>query len=286
LAKQLRNYEMAFVNSYNMGPALSLLVERGVVNVHVEFTRTGTDIWVRVNQPHPRLGVFPNESMTPEDAIRRLAKTVGGSGVEKTSLPELKSSPWRGSFVKETPDADVPASSPPGVGGENYGAPMGTTSFMTLTAAQVRIQREGLDTVTRKSGVLNKLPDDSLTSYDAERSLTSFTARAIVVANALGNHTIISRIRTSEPLQVKGAPDLELWWNKATPTQRLKVLSNKAKLRDECINLPYVQRKAQDMQCPFRGPRSAMVIPQVKASGSLSPNAWEDSDEETGGARY
>jgi hypothetical protein len=147
---------------------------------------------------------------------------------------------------------------------------------MTLTAAQVKIQREGLDKVVRSNGLENILPLKSLTSYDVQRPASALLARAIVVANELGNSVIAGRIRSQENLQIRGAPDLQIWWGRASPEQRLRVLSDQSKLRDHIIENPAVKSKARDMVCPFRGSR----VNLASSSAQTPKGEWEDSEED------
>jgi hypothetical protein len=255
------------MDQYTMDPGLMALVQHGIVTVDVHYTKTGYDVWVRSVQPHPRLGVSPHESMTTDEAVERLSKALPRSQQSpSTTLPLRQKPKGKGSGYE---------SAPPSTSGASL---LTEPPFMTLTAAQVIVQRDGLDSTIRGNGIKNVLPTKSLTRYDIERSDQQLLARAIVVANALGNQTILARIRTQESLQVKGAPDLSVWWIKASPWQRLRILSDQGKLRDETINETRSVAKARRMVCPFRGNQHQMVIDLPKTTSSEEVN-WEDSEE-------
>jgi len=265
-----------FQSFFALDPTLSTLVEQGVVTATVQFTKTGIDVWVRSVLPHPRLGVMPHESMTPEEAVDRLEKVISGP-LRHRALPILGKPPTKGPNKNGGYSTDIPRASK-----EVEGAPLsGGLSFMTITAAQAKIQREGLNKVTRDNGAVNTLPAKSLTSYDVRRPSDQLLARAIVVANALGNHVILSRIRTQESLQVKKAPDLETWWARASVHQRLRILSDEKKLKDDVTEDPTVKEKTQGLQCPFRGSKSSMVLELPSFFTRKGEKDWEDSEDDS-----
>lgn len=251
-----------FESSYELSDRLRDLVHGGVVTVHVEFTQTGMDTWVRTTQPHPRLGVFPHESMSVSEALEKLTKV---------KIPGAPEHSVYGRTQRSSP--------PRGVGATLYPPPPTQNAeleYMTLPKAQAIIEREGLSSVTRSNGLVCQSPKKSLTSYDLEHPALHLMARCVVIAHELGNATIMARITTNSALQILGAGDLQTWWKKATSLQRLTVLSDAKKISPHArARLTLANESGlSKIGCPFRKLDDLVDIPaQTKA-----PTEWEDSE--------
>jgi hypothetical protein len=233
---------MAFVSSYDLSPDLLTLVRQGTVNVTVTFTRTGIDVSARCNQPHPRLGVYPHESMNPEIIVERLRKAIRDDSVGDVLEDRMATLALRApkSVIKtETPSGPVVE---PDLG------------RMSLTHAAQHVTSRNLMQVTRDNGVKNKLPVCSLTPYDVDRNQYDLMARSVLVAAELGSETILSRIRSQNELFIEGIESLREWWSVASVQQRVRVLSDRKHFSFTKTPLEGERRlKVSALPCPFRG---------------------------------
>jgi len=125
------------------------------------------------------------------------------------------------------------------IGREFYTHPLtvGVVKNMTAEMAALRAKdRKLCFRPQRNEGdLLNSLPAQSLCRWDYERGrddMSDLQARVILVTKALGATVILGRIRSLDELKVKGAPDLETWWQKASGIQRVKLLTEKKHFMD------------------------------------------------------
>jgi len=196
------------------------LVRAGVIQVSVLYTETGIDTWARAAYPLA-CGLNPNQSMSIDEIL-----TLVDSHETRDTISNRKDA-----TVSRKPAGKV----------------------VSVTQAFNRVKHHNLGVVVTDNGLKNTLPMDSLTIHDVNRSEHDFLCRAIVVAHTISCKTIAERIRTDPFLRVKGASDLQTWWENATAKQRLYVLSRKnhrTSLGDSCDDglTTFVNR----VPCPFR----------------------------------
>jgi len=225
-------------------PRLKRLLSENMISVGAHVTGQGTDIWVRVLQPHPRLAVTTNESMTVSEAEERLAK------LDTPLKVEMKLSQGRVHLRRVTPPE--------------------TDNWDMALAARVSPK-----TITR-GGVVNQLPSDSLCKGDLGLSAYELQARARVVSEKLGHAKLISRIRTAGPsMKVSGATTLAEWWDRAGPDKRWTLLSS-AKKAGGAIEHPWEWQKVAEINRPFLDTPLDLST-SVEPQGSPEEETWESA---------
>jgi hypothetical protein len=125
------------------------------------------------------------------------------------------------------------------IGREYYTHPLTKEVMKGMTAEMAALrakERKLCFRPQRNAGdLLNSLPAQSLCRWDYERGrddMSDLQARVILVTKALGATVILGRIRSQDELKVKGAPDLETWWQKASGVQRVRLLMEKKHFLD------------------------------------------------------
>lgn len=245
---------MDYKSSFELPEVASELVRSGVIQVSVQFTRTGVDAWARTVQSHPRLDVHPHQSFPIDEIPECLLKTLPVSRRIELKMEGLSLSEPKGSAKEKSPAT--------------------VSSAMTIEYARHMVETQGLDYVTGALGVKNKLPADSLTRHDLIRGGKRLLARAVLVADSLSNQTIMARIATNSDLSVPGASDLKEWWSKASAKKRITVLSNHKKLKVGSLPIENLH-SVMELPCPFRGTGGPLV-------SKKEVSEYETSDEENG----
>jgi hypothetical protein len=185
----------------HMSSRVKSLLESGVITIGAHITRDGIDCWARSVRPHPRAGVQTHTSYTL-DEIEMLLKEV--------ALPK-------------SPQEISPRAEPPYTGSQSL--ELLNIGFRTLGEAESFHDAAKLN-VTTRNGVRNQLPADSLTPSDFNRGAKVLFARAYAVAKKITNPKLVSHIASQrDKMMVNGSSDLFEWWSKATPVQKIKLLS-------------------------------------------------------------
>jgi hypothetical protein len=234
------------------------LVANGIITVDAHLTQSGYEVWGRPVHPMPRFDVFPHFSYELPDLEDKL------SSVSVTHKDENKDLVLRSkSFKSET------------IG-----------SIGSLSEASSRIREKDLLTIN-VNGVLNKLPEDSLTFMDLCRvDHLDLIARMLAVAEKLGNDKLVSRITTNRnELTVDGASDLKEWWLDASPDQRFILLSTNSKIGKAPVGSQRgalsdrLKGRLASVQCPFRITGTALG-PQTERETHEpgTPESYSSSD--------
>jgi hypothetical protein len=231
------------------------LIANGVITLGVHIARDGTDIWARAVQPHPRLGIQAHTSYTLEEIEQKLER-VSTQSFKKELLP--------GSLRKFE---------------ENVG--IGSLGYNSLEEATLHGYGKSLSE-TKRAGVTNKLPLDSLTPVDLDRSRKEIFARTCSVIDHLSTAKILSRI-SSQPdrLAVKGAHDLREWWDDSSPTQKLMLMMRSKHLPERGDGSyrihGYWLDKLEHLPCPFR--EAEAQVGQKEGETSAKEEQASSSDE-------
>jgi hypothetical protein len=213
-----------------LSPRALSLVNAGVIVIDIHLTRDGPDVWSRVTQPHPRLGVRTNQSFPVEDLLNML---------EKVSLPgrkkERQNYPLTSEVLRHSNTA------------------------MPFKEALALAKSKNLSSFKQPNGVENLLSPESLTFLDLERTRREFEARVVLVTHKIGQAKLLSRIATSDVLNISGCDTMEEWWSRATAAQKWGLLTTSKK------DLHGKKRDGSDakiellltgLQCSFRNPES------------------------------
>jgi len=227
------------------------LLEGGVITIGVNITLDGHEMWARCVQPHPRLGLTTSHSYDLNEIEDHLSKVIISPirvGKGKRDLVEIPSR--------------IPR--------EDFAVPAFADRNSVLTAVKSRKLNFSM-----KGGVENKLPLDSLTPYDLNRTNDrDLLARAAFITDRLGTPKLISRIRAKESLQVKNALDLAEWWKLSTAQQKIQLLSRAKCFTSDGYGNITLERKwlttIQKLPCPF-GDAEAQVDKE-----EVEPSAEED----------
>jgi len=205
---------------------VSELVSRHIVVVTAVVTGSGIDIWARVTQPHPRLGILPNESFGLDSDIMDLLHDKVVKAHKKIDLPGAK--PVGSKKVKWVENLD------------------------RAELADIYTKRN-LGTVVHDNGVKNLVTSRSLTEQDSSLSDDDFALRCMYIADQVGNQTMKARISPSPSLRIRGVSTLAEWWARADGEQRFTILTSSKKFGN--IHSGAAQ-KVKDLlirtPCPFR----------------------------------
>jgi len=265
------------------------LVAGGVITIGVDISRDGIDVWSRCTQPHPRLGIKTNVSLTLEEMEQKLEKVSLPSSLGKEVSPE---SPYKapglgsgfGKIAKVVAGPKVEQ-----INDLSDAMARTTIGFQSRDEALRYSEEHNLGSIRKKKGgLLNSLPRDSLTPADFERPTFELYARACSVAESIGTPKITSRI-SSKPdvLRVVAATDLFEWWSKSTPTQRFIILTKMKAFPREADGVRIHKKwldQLQKLPHPFRDAEAQVGQPEVElsaediSSGEISP----DENEEKG----
>jgi len=237
------------------------LVEGGVITIGVHIARDGIETYARCTQPHPRLGITCHESMTLEDAEKRLAKVSSGTSAYK----------GKGVLFEKADTSSIQTS--------HHG-------FKSVHDASLAGKAPSATTYWNK-GLKNFLPGDSLHPEDFNKSSKVLYSRACAVAEKLGSAKLVSRIATKPDVyRISGATSLHEWWYKATPQQRFALLTRRQCFPTREGGGVWVHGKwlscLQQLQCPFQDAEAQVGQPQGAASAEEEyPSSSDDDLAET-----
>jgi hypothetical protein len=177
------------------------LLEAGVITITADLHSSGNDIYGRVVQPHPKLGVYPHQSMNLEELENSL---------EKIQVPEVR--------------MVAPSDSPMG---KKKGQAMSVLYTYDPVVGKVPVEM-------RVNGVMNKLSNKSLTWRDlAYLSDDQLQRRLLYLGKEMGADKAVSKITSGPTLNTVRAPKLSEWWRKASEYQRWTLMTN-SKLVGKC----------------------------------------------------
>jgi len=250
------------------GRALDL-IQAGVIVVSINVSQDGNDVWARVAQPHPRLGIYTNESFEVDTLVEKLKKVAIST---KTSPRDFMSEVPRRGKERE-------------FSGEGKSVGIRSRPIENLADNQdilLTSKMPGLKTIHR-NGVVNKVPKGSLIIEDFDRPGYGFPARCLNVASEKGTKAIVAKISCDSDLRVDGARTIFEWWQGADSDQKLKVLTTRAAFGDKktydtpSMN-PKIERAFSMLQCPFRDPEAALVLSQTEEDSEQELDIFHPSD--------
>jgi len=233
------------------------LISNGVITVGVHITRDGNDVWARAVQPHPKLGVLTSTRYSLDEIEQKL-ESVSVYSLKKSSLPEHPSKVIA-----------VAAQS-------LYG-------FKDLGEAIVYAHKRLAE--SKRNGVRNKLPLDSLTPHDLDLPQRYLFARTAAVGDHLTSAKVASRINSQrETLSVKGAQNLQEWWTRASATQKVMLLTKSRHLSDKGDRQVrihgYWLDKFETMPFPFWEAEAQVVSEEGGPSAEEEEFNFTSSDED------
>jgi hypothetical protein len=198
------------------------LLEANVITIHMDFFGSGTDVYARVVNPHPRLGLEPHESYSASELEKLLSKVQIG----RRTYEDMVAAPVgpRPSKIDRS-DFDIKS-------------------------------KNGIVTEIAYKGVSNLLPDKSLTYKElALLNSDQLFARMVHVVNQLQQDKLVSRIETAPAVYGQLGTGLRAWWSRADELSKFKLLSNAkqagAAPTDHRTFIKTLGR-LKGAQCPFR----------------------------------
>jgi hypothetical protein len=208
-------------------PRIAELLQAGVITITADWFSSGAEMYGRVTQPHPRLGVYPHESYKLDELEISL---------EKLKVPTLQGSP----------NSSLPVSA--------TGSPVKRgTAIKVLTRDDPEIGKIPTE-VTLPGGVRNILPKASICFRDLQfLNDDQLYARLMSVGRELGADKAVSRI-SSVPSLLREESTLYKWWQKATYEQRFTLITS-SKLVGKCdeSEKPTLLSRLTTGRYPFRG---------------------------------
>lgn len=226
---------MASVQVNGLNARIIELVKAGVISVHIGIYESGTEVYARVVQPHPRLDVFPHQSFDLEEIETLLVKVKTSKEVIQKEKPKL--------------------------------SPTLTTSGLPKVTTQVRNNSTGVvvkhgeqhgeivPTEISLGGISNILPYDSLTwkeiAFLGDRDLSK---RIESVARSIGSEKAWARVTTAQHGTLTQGQDLESWWSRANALQMFTLLSTSKKAGKKPANGDTILQRLPGLagRCPFR----------------------------------
>jgi hypothetical protein len=206
----IRKREIAGEIVLNIPPRISKLIKDGTVTSHVYISNDGVDVWYRFTEPGKTVNSFTGAQLLDELG----SNSSGGVPYD----------------LDEPTDDEADASPQGSVRSWNRRVKRETSSSLDLTRvpqtkndAALIVRDRGL-ACYRKDGVLNFLPEESLTARDFTRTASSLIARAFLVANKRGAGRLWGII--GNQVESYNAPNLKSWWSLASPAEKLRVLSS------------------------------------------------------------
>lgn len=216
--------------SIELSPRITELLHAGVISITADLFGSGRDVYGRVVQPHPRLGVYPHQSMTLEELEPLLSKV---------RVPQVQ-----GSHLGE-----VDTGSP-------YQTPTRKGNAVSVFCDRTDPEIGKVPTQIGISGVKNLLPKASLCWKELQHlNDDQLNRRILAVGKEIGADKAVSRITTQPNLNSTSGATLYKWWLKASLQQRWALITSakavgKAPSIDEVPNL---LGRLGDGQYPFRG---------------------------------
>jgi hypothetical protein len=213
-------------------PRIAELLQAGVITITADLFSSGQDIYGRVVQPHPRLGLYPHQSMTLDE----LEPLLG-----KVKVPSIHGSPH---------------------GEDDSGSPYRTP---TRKGQSVSVFCERNDPEIGKvptqiaiAGVKNILPKSSLSWKDLlHLTDDQLNRRILAVGKEIGADKAVSRVTAQPTLNTTRGETLYKWWINANKKQRWELITTaKAVGKEPPVNksvLDQLLDRLGDGQYPFRG---------------------------------
>jgi hypothetical protein len=219
------------------------LVEAGVVSIHASFFKTGIDVYGRVVQPHPRLGISPHESYQIDELEQMLNKVQVHESVKSGGSSGGAPLPTRGD------------KSPVGVRAQStLTPPSAGKNFHVIRHFDERLSKQVPYQIVM-SGVANILPVDSISWKDlAFLSQDDLELRIHSVSAAIGAEKAWARISTINSSMGSTLPafyDLNSWWEGASPQMRFNLISSSKKAGEKPSNSSKLLSRVS-ARCPFR----------------------------------
>lgn len=233
--------------SVEISPRIAELLKAGVISISADIYSSGNDVYGRVVQPHPRLGLYPHQSATLEELEPLLAKV---------RVPEV-----RPSFSEE------PETSP----------------FRTPTkkGQSISVQTEKMTDIGQvpvsvtTNGVRTSLPKASLCWRDLMHlSDDQLDRRVLALGKNIGADKAVSRITSMASLSTTPGATLHKWWKNATPRQRFDLITTSKMVgKSGSINESQLISRLTEGRYPFRGSNR-----KVEAEQSEEEEEEEESD--------
>jgi len=218
------------------------LIEAGVVQVSIHLSRDGVEIWSRVTQPHPRLGIKTNQSFPVEDLVDML---------EKVSIPERKKG-----ATSDRVDSIVRDSQ----------------SSMSFQEALSLNKGGKLGKYKTAAGPEIHLSLGSLTYPDLEKSGRELEARAVLVSHKIGLAKLTAR--AAQPnLYIEGCDTLLQWWRASLPEQKWALLTDAKHVLTGCKTGSadtLIEAKIGGLRYPFRATEDSEAGEDSEDSGETA----------------
>jgi hypothetical protein len=232
-------------------PRMAELLQAGVISITADLFGSGRDVYGRVCNPHPKLGLYPHQSMQLEELEPLL---------EKVSVPTMTSSPQ---------------------GESSTGSPMKTpTKKGNPVFVSMRNDPEigKIPTEIKINGVSNILPKASLSWKDlAHLSDDQLNRRILSIGREIGADKAVSRIEAGQNYSSPRKSTLYKWWESATPEDRLTLISsNKLLGKVDPNDKDRLLSRLGAGQYPFRGSDRKMEADEEEEEGALE-EAFETS---------
>jgi hypothetical protein len=230
------------------------LIDNGVIVVTFAFYETGVESYCRVVQPHPKIGVYPHDSLTLDEAQVLLEKVVFTKDV--TTRVESASAS-KGKEIHH--DDELPhAPSPSGV----------------KRGQAVRIDHRNITDVGRVpvaielNKVRNALPINTLTWKDLlYLSDGQLNQRLKYLGTNITSEKAVSRIVTGS--FGPRSSNLKSWWMKASYADRFRVLTNAKKAGERPTNADELLSRLTGGRYPFRGTDPPLAMEESEDEESL-----------------
>lgn len=190
--------------SVEITPRIAELLQSGVISITLDCFSSGKDVYGRVVVPHPRLGIYPHQSMTLDELEQSLEKVKVGRELTMSPHGEGESSP-KTTPVKKGQAVSVICRNDPDIG---------------KVPTEIAI-----------AGVRNLLPKASLSWKDlAHLSDDQLNRRILAIGKEIGNDKAVSRISAGQNFQSdQPYSTLYKWWNGSSEQDRFTLItSNKA----------------------------------------------------------
>lgn len=206
------------------------LVNNGVVSIHVDVFGSGNDVYGRVTQPHPKLGIFPHTSYTLGDLESSLEKIK----IKQDFSVKLNSDDETAVIEKSAATVTLADEQP-------------RVRYGTFGRLGVKIPKQ-----IYVNDTWNLLPEDSLTYKEfGILDEEGLKARALAVAERRG----ASRTWGFAVSQQGATGTLPTHWKSSDGIRRFSMLSTTKKAgsplnRDE---LNRAHEFLERIHCPFRG---------------------------------
>jgi hypothetical protein len=213
--------------SFKLTPRIAELLASGVISVTCDAFSSGKEVYGRVLQPHPRLGVYPHQSYPLDELEPLLEKVKVREEVNKSYGGEPSSSP------KVTPTKKG-------------------QSIRVQTLDDPEIGK--VPVALTVGGVTNALCRDSLSWKDLHHlSDDQLNRRLLSIGKAIGADKAVSKIEAGAYTPLK-SNSLYKWWVAASNEDRFRLITNSKKVGiDPGRERSQLLSRLGVGQYPFRG---------------------------------